>query len=364
MKRKSRLSGSLPCCSPSLRPCSELALRKAIRLLTARRSVLGNNTWRGKGSQEVSWELVGKWQNDGKMNGKKWQNDDPQDIQHHTIAGRVLILCAPRSRMGTKQRQGWGHRGGKGTQMRGSSRNFFPWRRNLRAGGLFFSYPPPLCFPSTWRRPGVGTHVRAGSQALATSIHPSTHAGRAAGIVASLQGFLGGRQELKTSQTLLPSRSLCPFPSELLPLLGWWHPEGLRLRRGSPHIAPGVAKASGQDAKRTWARKGEVREIFFSGKGPDPVPSQPVCGAGRTLLAPGEVLQALSGAREGSVWYGAALGRAARASRRLGRGWVKAKRGNEVSQLLLHVSKKRRRRRVNRETQISPAAPSQSSTQS
>lgn len=238
----------------------------------------------------------------------------------------------------------------------GSSRNFFPWRRNLRAGGLFFHIRHPFAF-----LPLGGDPVFALTcvQAHRHSQHPSTHK-HTRWLCSWYRGItfrtFMGEDEFKTSQTLPPSRLPCPFPSELLLLLVWWHPEGLQSRRGSPRIALGVAKASGQDAKRTGAREGQVQEIiFFSGMGPDPIPSQPVCDAGRALLAPGEVLQALSGAREGSVGYRAALGRAARASRRLGRGWIKAKRGSEVSQLLLHVSKRkrRRRRRANRETRIS-----------
>lgn len=211
MKRKSRLSGSLPCCSPSLGPCSELALRKVIRLLTARRSVLGNNTWRGKGSQEVSWEWVGKWQNDGKMNGKKWQND-PQDIQHHAIAGRVLILCAPRSRMGTKQRQGWGHRGGKGTQMRGSSRNFFPWRRNLRAGGLFF-FVSTIPLVSSYLEETRCWHPRACRLTGTRNIHPPKHTRWLCswhrGI--TFRTFLGGDKSLKPPKLSRPAACRARF---------------------------------------------------------------------------------------------------------------------------------------------------------
>lgn len=193
----------------------------------------------------------------------KRQNHHPRDTQRHAIADRVLILCAPRSRMGTKQRQGWGHRGGKGTQRRGSSRNFFPWRRNLRAGGLFFHIRHPFAF-----LPLGGDPVFALTcvQAHRHSQHPSTH--KHTRWLCSwyrsitFRTFMG-EDEFKTSQTLPPSRLPCPFPSELLLLLVWWHPEGLQSRRGSPRIALGVAKASGQDAKRMGAREGQVQEIFF-----------------------------------------------------------------------------------------------------
>lgn len=61
-----------------------------------------------------------------------------------------------------------------------------------------------------------------------------------------------------------------------------------------------------------------------------------------------------------------ALGKSSQGtSRWVGHVWINTKHGNEISQLLLHTSKRRRRRRrANREIQIGPPGTSQSSKQS
>lgn len=99
--------------------------------------------------------------------------------------------------------------------------------------------------------------------------------------------------------------------------------------------------------------------FFFSEKGPSPR----ALAARLTALEEGEHFQLSKTCCEFSPAHGRAtlgtqklLGRAARASRWLGHVWINTKRGNEVSQLLLHMSK-RRRRRADREINISPTAP-------
>lgn len=101
-------------------------------------------------------------------------------------------------------------------------------------------------------------------------------------------------------------------------------------------------------------------DLFASEKGPGPC----ALAARWAALQEGERFQLLETCCKFSPARGRATrgaqqlsGRAARASGWLGHVWINTKRGNEVSQLLLHMSKRRRRRRATREINISPTAP-------